>query len=157
MAHNTIKHRKDRHTGNLEPHIKKHKPDRRQKCLIGVGINGVNGDVTSKRGINKDTHFQAKCYHFQNGCKDGIVKNVEKLKSEKSKGIKMVEIIKHDKTTLFLRTELATGKIKEGKFEIAMNAGGRSLLWLFPEATYLISLSSLTDDIMTFREGVKKG
>jgi len=63
-----------------------------------------------------------------------------------------MDIKRHDTTTLWLRTELASGETAKGeKFSASLNIDNSCLIFMFPEATYTIGLKTLVDAVMDFR------
>ena len=65
-----------------------------------------------------------------------------------------MDIKKHDKSKYWLRDELAAGEAPTGEeFSVSLNLGaGHCLIFMFPEATYTVSLRTLTDAVLDFRE-----
>ena len=68
----------------------------------------------------------------------------------------MLKIVKRDKNTMFLRTQLASGEIDKEKFEVALNIDGKAIIYTFPEAIYTVNLFDLTDEVLKFRTEQKQ-
>jgi len=66
-----------------------------------------------------------------------------------------MKIKEEDKKTLFLRTHLASCDTGKEKFNISLNIDNRCLIFEFPDKTYTVSLRSITDDVLDFRERQK--
>ena len=66
-----------------------------------------------------------------------------------------MKIKKHDSDTLWLRTQIATGGLgKDGtgeKFEVAINIDNSCMIFIFPEATYTVSIHAMLEEVLAQR------
>jgi len=67
-----------------------------------------------------------------------------------------MEIEKISKNALFLHEELASGTTGEGeKFRVCRTIPGNNIYITFPEASYLVSIKTLLEKVLEYREKQK--